>query len=71
MSITTATKKLPGRYYALRCVQTRFRDKGDVINAWDDTQKNFDNNHDAEHCVFLWETKPVPNQVYAFVGLKT
>ncbi len=65
-----ATKKLFGNYYALRCVQTRFRDNGDVVDAWEDEQKYFDNNHDAERCVFVWEAKAIPNQVYAFVGLR-
>ena len=65
-----ATKRLSGRYYALRCVQTRFRENGDVINAWEEEQRNFDNNHNAERCAFEWEANAVPHQLYAFVGLK-
>ncbi len=64
------TKKLYGNYYALRCVQTRSRADGDAINAWEDVQIYFDNNHAAEHQAMMWEKMAAPNHVYAFVGLK-
>lgn len=64
------TKKQTGNYYALRCRQTKFRDKGDMTNAWKDDRNLFVNSTDAHACVSAWRESPCDGFVYAMVGLK-
>lgn len=57
------------KYYALRCVQTQFREKGDAVNDWkDERSPTFETLAMAESVAQRWRAHPAVGQVYVMTG---